>query len=99
PQCARPSFPTRRSSDLSAEDWRRWVVYQIYPRSFADSTGDGVGDLRGIIGHLDHLHRLGVDAVWLSPVYRSPMDDNGYDISDYRSEEHTSELQSPCNLV
>ena len=65
------------------EDWRRWVVYQIYPRSFADSDGDGVGDLRGIIGHVDYLHRLGVDVVWLSPVYRSPMDDNGYDISDY----------------
>ena len=64
-------------------DWRRWVVYQIYPRSFADSDGDGVGDLRGIIGHVDYLHRLGVDVVWLSPVYRSPMDDNGYDISDY----------------
>jgi oligo-1,6-glucosidase len=63
--------------------WRRWVVYQVYPRSFADSDGDGVGDLRGVLSHLDHLHRLGVDVVWLSPVYRSPMDDNGYDISDY----------------
>ena len=67
-----------------AADWRRWVVYQIYPRSFADSDGDGVGDLRGIIGHVGYLHRLGVDVVWLSPVYRSPMDDNGYDISDYQ---------------
>ena len=65
-------------------DWRRWVVYHIYPRSFADSDGDGVGDLRGILGHLGYLHRLGVDVVWLSPVYRSPMDDNGYDISDYQ---------------
>ena len=64
-------------------DWRRWVVYQIYPRSFADSDGDGVGDLRGVISRVDYLHRLGVDVVWLSPVYRSPMDDNGYDISDY----------------
>jgi oligo-1,6-glucosidase len=63
--------------------WRRWVVYQIYPRSFADSGSDGVGDLRGMLSHLDYLERLGVDAVWLSPVYRSPMDDNGYDISDY----------------
>jgi oligo-1,6-glucosidase len=63
--------------------WRRWVVYQVYPRSFADSDGDGVGDLRGLLGRLDYLHRLGVDVVWLSPVYRSPMDDNGYDISDY----------------
>ena len=66
------------------EDWRRWVVYQIYPRSFADANGDGIGDLRGAIGHLDYLQRLGIDVVWLSPVYRSPMDDNGYDISDYR---------------
>ena len=66
-----------------AADWRRWVVYQIYPRSFADSDGDGVGDLRGVLRRLDHLERLGVDVIWMSPVYRSPMDDNGYDISDY----------------
>ncbi len=59
------------------------MVYQIYPRSFADSDSDGIGDLPGIIAHLDHLSALGVDVVWLSPVYRSPMDDNGYDISDY----------------
>jgi oligo-1,6-glucosidase len=64
-------------------DWRRWVVYQVYPRSFADSDGDGIGDLRGVLAHLDYLQRLGVDVIWLSPVYRSPMDDNGYDISDY----------------
>ncbi len=66
-----------------AADWRRWVVYQIYPRSFADSDGDGVGDLRGVLRRLDYLQRLGVDVIWISPVYRSPMDDNGYDISDY----------------
>ncbi len=66
------------------DDWRRWVVYQIYPRSFADSDGDGVGDLPGVLSHVDYLHRLGVDVVWMSPVYRSPMDDNGYDISDYQ---------------
>jgi oligo-1,6-glucosidase len=65
------------------DQWRQWVVYQVYPRSFADSDGDGVGDLRGVLSRLDHLHRLGVDVLWLSPVYRSPMDDNGYDISDY----------------
>jgi len=65
-------------------DWRRWVVYQVYPRSFADSDGDGVGDLRGVLSHLDYLDRLGVDVVWMSPVYASPMDDNGYDISDYQ---------------
>jgi oligo-1,6-glucosidase len=59
-------------------------VYQIYPRSFADSDGDGVGDLRGVIEHLDHLEALGIDVVWLSPIHRSPQDDNGYDISDYR---------------
>src|SRR6478735_2744108 len=70
----------------TADDWfQRAVVYQIYPRSFADSNGDGIGDLRGIIGRLDYLHRLGVDVVWLSPIYTSPQDDNGYDISDYRN--------------
>jgi oligo-1,6-glucosidase len=65
------------------DDWRRWVVYQVYPRSFADSDGDGLGDLRGVLSRLDYLQRLGVDVIWMSPVYRSPMDDNGYDISDY----------------
>src|SRR4051812_8723863 len=60
------------------------VVYQISPRSFADSDGDGIGDLRGIIGRLDHLATLGVDVVWLSPIYPSPQDDAGYDISDYQ---------------
>ncbi len=64
--------------------WKESVVYQIYPRSFCDSNGDGVGDLRGIISKLDYLKELGVDVVWLSPVYKSPNDDNGYDISDYR---------------
>jgi oligo-1,6-glucosidase len=66
------------------DEWRRWVVYQVYPRSFADSDGDGVGDLKGVLNHLDYLQRLGVDVIWMSPVYRSPMDDNGYDISDYQ---------------
>ncbi len=66
-------------------DWKRSVVYQIYPRSFCDSNGDGIGDLPGITSKLDHLQALGVDVVWLSPVYASPQDDNGYDISDYRA--------------
>lgn len=63
--------------------WQKAVIYQIYPRSFKDSNGDGIGDLQGIISKLDYLHELGIDAIWLSPVYRSPQDDNGYDISDY----------------
>jgi len=63
--------------------WKTAVVYQIYPRSFADSNGDGIGDIPGITSRVDHLAQLGVDVVWLSPVYRSPQDDNGYDISDY----------------
>lgn len=64
--------------------WKNAVVYQIYPRSFQDSNGDGIGDIRGIISRLEYLEELGIDAVWLSPVYRSPQDDNGYDISDYQ---------------
>lgn len=64
--------------------WKEAVVYQIYPRSFKDSNGDGIGDLRGVIEKIDYLEKLGVDAVWLNPVYQSPNDDNGYDISNYR---------------
>lgn len=63
--------------------WKEEVIYQIYPRSFKDSNGDGIGDLRGIISKLDYLKKLGVDIIWLSPIYESPNDDNGYDISDY----------------
>ena len=73
---------------MSAEEktnwWQRAVVYQIYPRSFQDSNGDGIGDIPGIIQRLDYVKELGIDAIWLSPVYRSPQDDNGYDISDYQ---------------
>ena len=76
--------PDVRPDSVARRDWwKSAVVYQVYPRSFADSDGDGVGDLGGILDHLDHLELLGVDVVWLSPVYRSPMVDNGYDISDY----------------
>ena len=64
--------------------WKEGIIYQIYPRSFCDKNGDGVGDLRGIISKLDYLKELGVDIIWLSPIYKSPNDDNGYDISDYR---------------
>lgn len=64
--------------------WKEAVVYQVYPRSFKDTDGDGVGDLKGIISKLDYIKSLGVDAVWLNPIYSSPNDDNGYDISNYR---------------
>src|SRR5215212_6527812 len=63
--------------------WQSAVIYQVYPRSFADANGDGVGDLDGLRRHLDHLVWLGVDALWLSPIYRSPMADFGYDVSDH----------------
>ena len=64
--------------------WQKAVIYQIYPRSFYDSNADGIGDLQGIIRKLPYLQELGIDAIWLSPVFRSPQDDNGYDISDYQ---------------
>ncbi|WWE60278.1 alpha-glucosidase [Parasalinivibrio latis] len=69
---------------MEARWWHDAVVYQIYPRSFCDSNGDGIGDLQGIISKLDYLKSLGINVIWLSPVYKSPMDDNGYDISDYQ---------------
>ncbi len=65
--------------------WKEAVVYQIYPRSFKDSNGDGIGDLRGVIEKLDYIKSLGIDVVWLNPIFASPNDDNGYDISDYRA--------------
>ena len=83
--------PQQTSHPVSPEErtwWKESVVYQIYPRSFADSDGDGVGDIPGIIERLDHVADLGVDVIWLNPVYESPQRDNGYDISDYRSIHH-----------
>lgn len=64
--------------------WQQAVVYQVYPRSFQDTNHDGIGDLKGITAHLDYLKQLGIDVIWLNPIYRSPNDDNGYDISDYQ---------------
>ena len=64
--------------------WHRSTIYQVYPRSFADSNGDGVGDIQGIISKLEYLKALGIEIIWLSPIYASPMDDNGYDISNYQ---------------
>ena len=72
------------SDGTRAQWWRDAVIYQIYPRSFADASGDGIGDLAGVINRLDHFVELGVDAVWLSPFYRSPQHDAGYDVADYR---------------
>lgn len=73
---------------MQAQDNKKWwknaVIYQIYPKSFQDSNGDGIGDINGIIRRLDYLEELGIDAIWLSPVCKSPQDDNGYDISDYQ---------------
>lgn len=65
--------------------WKEAVVYQIYPRSFNDSNGDGIGDIPGITEKMSYLAELGIDVIWLSPVYDSPNDDNGYDIRDYRA--------------
>ena len=67
----------------SADWWRHGVIYQVYPRSFQDSNGDGVGDLRGVINRLDYLQWLGIDAIWLTPITVSPDKDMGYDVADY----------------
>ncbi|MCM1135070.1 MAG: alpha-glucosidase [Clostridium sp.] len=75
--------PRVSRGEITPKWWKEAVFYQIYPRSFCDSNGDGIGDLQGIIGKLDYLKKLGVDALWLSPIYDSPNDDNGYDIRDY----------------
>ena len=79
------TIATPNRSEIDKKWWKEAVIYQIYPRSFKDSNGDGIGDLQGIISKLDYLKSLGVDAIWLSPIYESPNDDNGYDISDYRN--------------
>lgn len=73
------------SSERAEKWWQRTTVYQVYPRSFADSNGDGIGDIPGITSKLEYLKALGIEVLWLSPIYASPMDDNGYDISDYRA--------------
>jgi alpha-glucosidase len=80
---AKDSIPTPGSAIQAW--WASAVVYQVYPRSFADANGDGMGDLRGVTANMDHLRRLGVDAVWLSPFYKSPQADAGYDVADYRA--------------
>ena len=77
--------PREDSGKVKRKWWKEAVFYQIYPRSFYDSNGDGIGDLEGIMEKLDYLKELGVDAIWLSPIYDSPNDDNGYDIRDYSS--------------
>lgn len=80
-----PDVPITRGGPTEKHWWKEAVFYQVYPRSFQDSDGDGVGDLRGILSRLDHLSDLGVDCVWLSPVFASPNEDMGYDVSDYRA--------------
>jgi oligo-1,6-glucosidase len=80
------SFSQVNSLNVSDRKWwKEAIVYQIYPRSFKDTDGDGIGDLKGIISKLDYLKSLGINVVWLNPIYSSPNDDNGYDVSDYRN--------------
>ena len=79
-----PEIPKVDEGPIQKAWWKEAVFYQIYPRSFKDSNGDGIGDLQGIMSKLDYINELGIDAIWLSPIYDSPNDDNGYDIRDYR---------------
>ncbi len=79
------NFGQNNTDTTGRKWWKEAIVYQLYPRSFKDNDGDGIGDLKGIISKLDYIKSLGVDAVWLNPIYSSPNDDNGYDVSDYRN--------------
>src|SRR4029077_1676352 len=81
----KPTEESKKEVPAERKWWKEAVVYQIYPRSFKDSDGDGIGDLKGISSKLDYIKRLGIDAVWLNPVFESPNKDNGYDISDYQN--------------
>ena len=83
-----PDAPRTDDCSVTPAWWKEAVFYQIYPRSFKDSNGDGIGDLKGILEELDYIKMLGVDAIWLSPIYDSPNDDNGYDIRDYHNHYH-----------
>ena len=83
PDAAAPTGSTIPSQAARQEWWRHAVIYEIYPRSFQDSDGDGIGDIKGITSRLDYLHDLGIDAIWITPMYPSPGIDYGYDISDY----------------
>jgi oligo-1,6-glucosidase len=83
--CANKQDASKTTATPDRKWWKEAIVYQIYPRSFKDSDGDGIGDLKGIIQKLDYIKALGVTAVWLNPIYSSPNDDNGYDVSDYRN--------------
>jgi oligo-1,6-glucosidase len=82
--CTSGNKPASDNGDIDRKWWKEAIVYQVYPRSFKDSDGDGVGDLKGILSKLDYIKSLGVNVVWLNPIYSSPNDDNGYDVSDYR---------------
>ena len=73
------------SSETNLPWWKKGVIYQIYPRSFNDTSGNGIGDLNGISKKIPYLSKLGIDAIWLSPIFNSPMKDMGYDVSDYTS--------------
>ena len=80
-----PDQPAKTTSASERDWWKNAVIYQIYPRSFQDSNGDGVGDLNGITQRLDYLQELGVDAIWMTPIYPSPQADFGYDVADYEA--------------